>query len=124
MIERIGHSRPARFGKIDLTNGYHQMPLAKRVQATTSFKTDDGIFEWTRVPMGLKNAAAYFQKAMVTEVLNEIVHHGCEIYLDDCIVHGTTDDDFIQKLTTVLRCCEEHNIVLSPSKCELGSDDI
>ena len=74
--------------------------------------------------MGLKNAAAYFQKAMVTEVLNEIVHHGCEIYLDDCIVHGTTDDDFIQKLTTVLRCCDEHNIVLSPSKCELGSDDI
>ena len=124
MIERIGHTRPTRFGKIDLTNGYHQMPLAKRVQMHTAFKTADGLYEWTRVPMGLKNAAAYFQKAMVTEVLNKIVHHGCEIYLDDCIVHGTTDDDFLENLNTVLRCCEEHNIVLSPSKCEFGSEEI
>ena len=78
------------------------MPLAERVRVLTAFKTSDGLLEWLRVPMGLKNAAAYFQKAMVTEVLNDIVHHGCEIYLDDCIIHGSSEDEFVRNLERVI----------------------
>ena len=50
------------------------MPLAERVRVLTAFKTSDGLLEWLRVPMGVKNAAAYFQKAMVSvSVRNEVL---------------------------------------------------
>ena len=61
---------------------------------------------------------------MVTEVLNDIVHHGCEIYLDDCIIHGSSEDEFVGNLERVLQRCVERNIVLSPSKCEFGGNEI
>ncbi len=52
---------------------YHQKPLSAESRALTAFITSHGLYEWTRVPMGLKNAAAYFQEIMSTEVLNGLV---------------------------------------------------
>ena len=60
VVQRIGAQRSTIFGKMDLTSGYHQMPLADKCKAFTAFITSHGLFEWRRVPMGLKNAAAYF----------------------------------------------------------------
>ena len=67
---RIGSKRPKYFGKIDLTSGYHQMPLAAESRIYTAFRTQTEIYEWNRVPMGIKQAAAYFQMQM-SQVLHE-----------------------------------------------------
>ena len=45
LLTRIGDAKPTHFGKFDLTNGYHQMPLAKESQAQTAFVTPSGLFE-------------------------------------------------------------------------------
>ena len=54
MIQRLGKHRSVYFGKIDLTSGYHQAPISKQSRHLTSFITHKGIYQWTRVPMGLK----------------------------------------------------------------------
>ena len=54
MIQRLGKKKSIFFGKIDLTAGYHQAPISKISRPLTAFITHKGIFQWTRVPMGLK----------------------------------------------------------------------
>ena len=44
--------------------------------------------------MGLKGAPSYFQQAMATVVLAGLMYVICELYLDDIIVHGKTEDEF------------------------------
>ena len=124
LLERVGQQQPKVFGKVDLTNGYHQMPLAESAKKWTAFKTSKGLYEWERVPMGLRNAAAYFQQAMATEVLNGLVHNTCELYLDDILIHATTEAEFLTRLKDILQRLKDRGIVLSPSKCSFGMDEV
>ena len=60
VLQRLGGHKPSIFGKLDFTSGYHQVPLAKASRVWTAFITFMGVYEWNRVPMGLKGAGAYF----------------------------------------------------------------
>ena len=120
LITRVGNSKPTVFGKMDLTSGYHQMPLAKESRKYTAFRSANGLHESNRVPMGLKNAGAYFQQAMADEVVGEVLYNGTELYLDDILVHGKTDEEFLKRLEIILKRCMEKGIVLSPKKCAFG----
>ena len=67
------------FGKLDLLQGYWQMPLAAEARETFTITTPLGVFTPTRVPRGVLNATAYFQGVM-TELLVGIK---CKIWVDD-----------------------------------------
>ena len=124
LLERVGRQKPTVFGKMDLTNGYHQMPLAQASRAYTAFKTSMGLYEWKRVPMGLRNAAAYFQQRMATEVLTGLVHSELELYLDDILLYAQTEDEFIERLKRVLTRLKQKGIVLSPNRCSFGMSEV
>ena len=87
---------------MDLTNGYHQMPLAADSRQFTAFKTAHGLYEWQRVPMGLRNAASHFQQCMATEVLNGLVNVDCELYIDDVLVHAQNEAQFLERLEKIV----------------------
>ena len=120
IIQRIGSKKPSLFTKFDLTSGYYQMPLSKHSQQYTAFTSTKGINQWTRVPMGLKNAAAYFQKVMTEEVLSDLVTHICELYIDDCIIWATSEKELLTRMEQVLKRCENRNIIINPAKCMVG----
>jgi hypothetical protein len=86
MLQRLGSKKPKFFAKIDLTHGYHQVPLHPDSWAYTAFITFMRIYQWLRVPMGLKGAPSYFQQVMATIVLAGILYYLCEIYIDDVVV--------------------------------------
>ena len=83
MLMRIGHQRPKCFAVADLTSGFFQMPLHETCRKYTAFISFRGIYEWTRVPMGLLPSANYFQKSMSVYVLNDLLYKICEVYIDD-----------------------------------------
>ena len=107
LLRRIGDKGAKYFNIMDLTSGYFQAPIHPNVQEFTAFMTDQGIFDWTRLPMGPKGAGSYFQKTMTQEVFNGIIQIFCELYLDDLIVFSNNEDDCIVHLRTCFERCRE-----------------
>jgi hypothetical protein len=80
MLRRIGEQRPKYFAVMDCTSGYYQAPLSPSSRIFTAFITIFGVFEWLRVPMGLKGAPSYFQRVMASIVLVGLIHVICELF--------------------------------------------
>ena len=120
MIQRLGQNRSKYFGVLDLTSGYYQAPLAESSRVFTAFICVIGVFEWLRVPMGLKGAAAYFQQVMATIVLAGIIYVICEIYIDDVIIYAQTEDDFLNRMRQVFDRFRKHKLTFNPEKVRLG----
>ena len=74
--------------------------------------------------MGLKNAAAYFQKVMAEEVLAGLVQHVCELYIDDCIIYADSEKELLKRIRTILQRCRDFNIIINPEKCVIGVTEI
>ena len=94
------------FGLLDFTAGYHQTPLAKASRALTAFSAVGGLYQWTRVAMGLKGAGPYIQRSMFSTVLTGLVYRMCELYIDDVLIHGKDPDTIlanVRKIRTTAR---------------------
>ena len=59
----------------------------------TAFRTVYGLFEWCRLPMGLKGAGSYYQSHMQNTVLGDLLYVICEAYLDDILLKSRTEDE-------------------------------
>jgi hypothetical protein len=123
-LQRIGQQRPCVFGKLDLTHGYHQMPMAKASQQYTAFITFMGVYEFLRVPMGLKGAGSYFQKVLATVVLQGLMYSICELYIDDILIHARSETEFLERLESVLARLEKFRLTVNPEKVFLGFPEI
>jgi len=124
MLRRLGDRRPKYFGVMDLTAGYHQACLDPASRELTAFITAFGLFQWKRVAMGLMGAPAYFQRAMMVEVLGELLTECMEVYLDDFLVFGQTINEFCGNLRKFLQRCSERKITLHPRKCKFGLEEV
>jgi hypothetical protein len=120
MLNRVGDSRPEFFAVFDLTSGYYQAEIDEDSREFTAFLTRHGVYRWLRLPMGLTGAGSYFQKSLVTQVLRGLMHDGCELYLDDCMIHAPTLDLYLKRLRQVFLRFREYGITLNPAKCKLG----
>jgi hypothetical protein len=107
------------FAVLDLKSGFHQFPLSPDVVSLTAFSTPDGLFEYLRIPFGLKNAPPFFQRTM-NEVLGGLIGRVCECFVDDTIVYGADGSSFLSNLREVFVRLSTRNIRLNASKCRLG----
>ena len=104
----------------DLTSGYYQAPIDEDSRKFTAFTTRKAVYRWRRLPMGLTGAGSYFQHSLASQVLQGILHHGVELYLDDCMVHASSLEEFLERLEEVFTRFRNSGITLNPSKCKLG----
>jgi transposase InsO family protein len=124
MFSRIGAQKPKYFGTMDFTQGYHQAPLSMATRVYTSFIMFSGVYQFTRLPFGLKRAPSYFQEVMATIVLAGLIYLICEMYIDDCIVYGSDMNEFVDRLRQIFMRFRKHHLFLKASKCHFGYTEI
>lgn len=124
ILQRIGARKPKWFAIFDLTSGYNQAPVAEKSRFLTAFRCSLGLFEWNRLPMGLKGAGSYFQHHMSNTVLKGLVTHICDVYMDDIEVDDQTPMGLIERLTRILERARLHNIKFNPDKVRIGMTEV
>ncbi|CAF4906430.1 unnamed protein product [Pieris macdunnoughi] len=112
------------FTTLDLTSGYHQILMENHSIEKTAFSTPNGHYEFLRMPFGLKNAPATFQRMMNNVLRNEISHNICLVYLDDIIVYSKSEQDHINKLQQVFEALRKVNLKLNQNKCVFMKEEI
>lgn len=115
-LDALGNA--SLFSTLDLTSGYWQVEMEEQDKHKTAFSTPTGLFECNRMPFGLQNAPATFQRLMST-CLRDLNLSTCLLYLDDIIVFSSSFEEHIQRLDKVFACLKQHGLKLKPSKCSL-----
>jgi len=115
VLAQLGNNKV--FSVLDLKSGFHQIPLKTSDIEKTAFSVNNGKYEFTRLPFGLKNAPAIFQRAL-DDILHEHIGKICFIYIDDIIIFSKDDDSHLKNLDTIFRTLQDANMKCQLDKCE------
>ena len=107
---------------LDGYSGYMQIPVALEDQEKTTFTCPFGTFAYRRMPFGLCNAPATFQRCMMA-IFSDLIENCLEVFMDDFSVYGSSFDNCLQNLELVLKRCKETNLVLNWEKCQFMVSD-
>ncbi|KAM2645801.1 hypothetical protein EV1_019313 [Malus domestica] len=114
MLERLASY--AFYCFLDGYSGYNQIVIAPEDQEKTTFTCPFGTFAYCRMPFGLCNAPATFQRCMMS-IFSNYVEKIIEVFMDDFSVFGDSFDGCLHNLSLILKRCVETNLVLNWEKC-------
>ena len=99
MLDRL--ARHPHFSFLDGYSGYNQIAIDLEDQEKTTFTCPYGTFAFRRMPFGLCNDPATFQRCMMS-IFSDLVEEAMEIFMDDFSIYGSSFENCLENLETVL----------------------
>jgi hypothetical protein len=107
--------------KIDLSRGYWQIKMDSKSMDYTAFSTPGGHFSFQRMPFGLVNSAATFNRLM-RKLFGSL--EGVECFIDDIIIFSEDWPGHVLLVDEVLGRLSDAGLTAKPSKCMFGYSDL
>ena len=104
------------FSLLDGFSGYNQVLVAEEDRLKTTFRTKWGTFAYRRMPFGLINTGATFQRAMDIAFCG-LIGRSSIVYLDDITIFSKKREEHAFHLRQIFECCRKYDILLNPKKC-------
>ncbi|GKA45292.1 reverse transcriptase domain-containing protein [Tanacetum coccineum] len=105
---------------LDAYKGYHQIQMAESDEEKTAFHTNQGVYCYTKMPFGLKNAGATYQR-LVDKAFDSQVGRNIEVYVDDLVIKSHTEAEMLRDIDETFRTLRKINMKLNPKKCTFGT---
>ena len=121
MLARLKGAK--HFSKLDLRDGYHQIPLAESDRFKAAFTCRYGTFEFLVMPFGLKNAPAHFQRSM-NMLLADLLDVCVLVYMDDILIFSQTAEQHVEHVKRVFQRLQDHQWHVKESKCALFLSEV
>ncbi|GKD77657.1 reverse transcriptase domain-containing protein [Tanacetum coccineum] len=96
--------------------------MAEGDEDKTAFFTGKGVFCYRKMPFGLKNAGATYQR-LVDKVLNDEIKRNLEAYVDDMVIKSASEEDMLMDIQETFDRLRSINMKLNPKKCSFGVEE-
>ena len=123
LMDSIGESKATVFSSLDLRSGFHQLKLDPETAHKTGFITPEAIYQYKRLPFGMKNSTASFQMVM-SQVFRSMTYKNVLVYVDDLLVYSKDFGTHLNDLQEVFTRLQKANLKLSPEKCTFAAKTI
>ncbi|GKD32251.1 reverse transcriptase domain-containing protein [Tanacetum coccineum] len=107
---------------LDAYKGYHQIKMSKEDEEKMTFTTNQGIFCYSKMSFGLKNARVTYQR-LVDKAFQRQIGHNLEVYVDDLVIKSRTEEEIIYDITETFKTLRQINMKLNPKKCSFGMQE-
>ena len=91
---------------------YNQIAIALEDQEKITFTCPYGSYAFKRMPFGLYNELATFQRCMIS-IFSHLVEEIAEIFMDDFFMYGYSFENLLENLSILLQRCKEKNLALN-----------
>ncbi|GKD50113.1 reverse transcriptase domain-containing protein [Tanacetum coccineum] len=107
---------------MDAYKGYHQIPISKKDKEKTAFYTKEGVFGYKRLPFGLKNAGATYQR-LIDKVFSCYVGQNMEVNADEMVIKSDSEEEILADIKETLKRLQVINLKLNPKKCSCRAEE-
>ena len=115
ILENLG--KCAHFSTLDPAQGFHRILVEKNSIEKTAFTVENGHYEYTRMPFGLKNAPATFQR-MMDKILMKYLHTFSFVYMDNIVIFSKSLQEHLQHIKLIFDELREHGLKIQLDKSE------
>ena len=112
-------SDATHFVLLDLRSGFWQIPLRPDQRHLTAFSTHHAHWHFKRMPFGIVNGPASFQR-WIESMVGDLFHNGVSAYIDDVLIYATSEEQLIDRLDLTLQWLAEGGAKLKMTKCEIA----
>nr|GEW35909.1 reverse transcriptase domain-containing protein [Tanacetum cinerariifolium] len=98
-----------------LVDSYHQIKMAKEDEAKTTFIISQGVFCYYKMPFGLRNARATYQR-LVDKAFHKQIGRNLEVYVDVLVIKSRTENKIARDIEETFKTMREINMKLNPKK--------
>jgi hypothetical protein len=120
-LDSLGQSKI--FSVLHMASGYHQIAIKYEHKEKTAFLCHKGHFQFVKMPFGLNNAPATYQR-YIDVILMGLKGIDCLVYLNDIIRFSANMREHVKKLGAIFERLERANFKIQPEKCVFATDTV